>query len=96
MVYWLGKTHFLLEHLKIVNEHLPVMVLNINMSRERRCFTAFDELARLLLEFHSALNDKEFKKIVEHCLLPPRAVRLTVVNLTGGLNESNTEKNRTP
>ncbi len=43
----------------IVNEHLPVIVLNTNFSSERRRFTAFHELAHLQNEFNSALSEKE-------------------------------------
>ncbi len=43
----------------IVNEHLPVMVLNTSFSSERRRFTAFHELAHLLLNLSPSLSEKE-------------------------------------
>ena len=43
----------------IVYEHLPVIVLNTSFSSERRRFTAFHELAHLLLKFSPSLSEKE-------------------------------------
>ncbi len=43
----------------MVNEHIPVIVLNTSFSSERRRFTAFHELAHLFLNFPPSLSEKE-------------------------------------
>ena len=66
----------------IVNENLPVIVLNTSFSSERRRFTAFHELGHLSLNFAPSLSEKECEALcntfANEMLLPGDAFKSLV------------------
>ncbi len=69
----------------MANEKYPVIVINENMTTERKRFTAIHELAHLLFDFDDSLTDLEVEKLCHYfanaVLLPkPLMIRLFGTN----------------